>query len=95
MFFLDGFRPPKGKRPLYKYRGPCGGFEWTFNSETRQIFEKFNFQNKPKIIFLTSGICYQVLTKKLNWVDSALECKSLGGSLANLKTPDENTFVRS
>ena len=56
--------------------------------------QSYNFQNKP-FIFLTLGICYQVLTKKLNWVDSALECKILGGSLANLKTSDENSFVQS
>ena len=56
--------------------------------------QSYNFQNKP-FIFLTSGICYQVLLKNLNWVDSALSCNTLGGSLANLKTPEENSFMKS
>ena len=56
--------------------------------------QSYNFQNKP-FIFLTLGICYQVLTKKLNWVDSALVCNSLGGSLANLLNEVDNLFVQS
>lgn len=43
--------------------------------------------------FSPTGKCYKLICETVDWYDARADCMRYGGTLADAKTPEENTFV--